>query len=213
MGSKNLREGWPLLTVQNMGFGYQRELFHNLCFQLAPGELAVVHGPNGKGKSTLLKLLVGLLRPRRGSISCSLPRTDWEYIPAENCGLLPQLNAIENLKFWGQLKNHSFSAPELLAELQFWGFDHAFTREYLPVAKFSTGMKKKLALSRLKLNQAKLWLLDEPFAGLDGMSQEKLVQRLQQHLQQQGLAILVTHEPQRLTGINFQVITVGQSSI
>lgn len=191
-----------LLEVENLEFGYAaRILIPSLSFTLARGELLHVQGPNGTGKSTLLALVAGLLQPRRGVVragkdvaSTGPITTILEYLPAEANGLYGRLDAEDNLKLWLRLRGRTATSDALDTALGTWGLDHPLVRRGFPVERFSTGMKRRLALARVMLSPAPVWLLDEPFYGLDDSGIRTFQEVLRAQLDKGGAALMVSHE-------------------
>lgn len=192
-----------LLEVENLEFGYAaRILIPSLSFTLASGELLHVQGPNGTGKSTLLALVAGLLHARRGVIrpGSNAPAgirhlsAMLEYLPAEANGLYGRLDAEANLTLWLRLRGRTAVASDLDTALGTWGLDHPLVRRDFPVERFSTGMKRRLALARVMLSPAPVWLLDEPFYGLDDAGIRTFQDVLRAHLNKGGAALMVSHE-------------------
>ncbi|HCJ3708849.1 cytochrome c biogenesis heme-transporting ATPase CcmA, partial [Klebsiella pneumoniae] len=175
-----------------------RPLFAALTLSLAAGELLQIAGDNGAGKTSLLRILCGLARPESGVVS-------WQGQPLAKVresfhrqllwlghkpGVNAALTADENLRFF-------FPASRLqqresaLAAVGLAGY------EDLPLSQLSAGQQRRVALTRLWLTDAPLWILDEPFTALDATAMETLTRRLEQHARQGGCAILTTHQPLR----------------
>ncbi len=190
-----------------------------------PGELIHLRGPNGAGKSTFLRICAGLLDPQKGEIESISEH--FEYLPAEANGFHLKLGAAANLHFWHELRSgKKVSADSLQKSLAEWKLDHplisgitagtanetAMARGLenyaLPVAKFSTGMKRRLALARLVLNGTPLWLLDEPVSGLDEDAVATFVFTLRRHLENSGAAVIVSHDTRIFTGITTRVLEI-----
>lgn len=176
-----------------------RVLFRNIDFALAPGGLLYVLGENGSGKSSLLRLISGLLVPETGSVSwCGEKvkrasesyQSDLLYIGHLN-GLKDDLTAIENLQISGRLAGCHTDIPSALAALKAIGIERCAD---LPVRVLSQGQKRRVALARLWLTKSPLWILDEPFAALDTLSVEILASHLSHHLINGGMAIITTHQ-------------------
>src|SRR5215207_4841943 len=172
-----------------------RELFSGLGFSLAGGEALVVTGRNGSGKSSLLRLIAGLLRPDRGRIS--IEGGDPERSIAEQAhylghqdALKPSLTVGENLRFWSAYLGPAENPPER-ALVQFGLEDLAD----LPAAYLSAGQKRRLSLARLLTAHRPLWLLDEPSAALDAEGQSRLTDLMVEHLARCGLILAAAHGP------------------
>ncbi|MFZ3088831.1 MAG: cytochrome c biogenesis heme-transporting ATPase CcmA [Methylotenera sp.] len=188
-----------------------RVLFRNVGFTLPPGGLLYVLGENGSGKSSLLRLLCGLLMPEAGSVSWCGEKVDQAtesyqsnllYIGHLN-GLKDDLTAIENLQISARLAGCNADMPAALAALKAIGIERCAN---LPVRVLSQGQKRRVALARLWLTDSPLWILDEPFAALDTLSVEILASQLSQHLINGGMAILTTHQDVTISARSTQTL-------
>lgn len=159
-------------------------LFRDLNFALAPGQAGLVAGPNGVGKSSLLRLIAGLLEPFSGTIHVpsSVALCDDRMALDEN---LPLQNA---LQFWATLDRKSIEDCD--AAMTAAGMDHLAE---VPIRYFSTGQRQRARLARTFLAAAHLWLLDEPANGLDTASVELLGRTLQTHLDGGGMILAASH--------------------
>lgn len=186
------------LEVQNLSCTRQhKSLFHQLCFQVTGGELLIIEGRNGAGKSSLLRLLAGLTTPQQGTIfwnkeSIETLRSDYyqylHYLGHAN-GLKLGLSVNENLLLQQHLLLASSSQEqEILDSLQLSDLKHV-SANFL-----SAGQKRKLALAKLLLFPKPLWILDEPLTALDVTTQHLFLFYLEKHLQQQGLCIMSSHQ-------------------
>ncbi len=152
-------------------FGRRWALAH-VDLELREGEALLLTGPNGSGKTTLLRLLVGLLSPSHGSLRVfgldpARERTAVRArtaLLAHDLWLYPRLTAAETLRLWRRLGGESAGDEEIVGLLARVGLPEW---ESLPVGAFSAGMRKRLALARLRVERPRLLLLDEPFAALD----------------------------------------------
>jgi heme exporter protein A len=192
-----------------------------LSLSVRPGELVHLVGPNGAGKSTLVAIVAGLLRADTGSVEY-FPQGDsagpaedrrlfLEYLPAEANGLFVKMDAVQNLSFWAQLRGAEASEERIFGALQRWHLDHPLLRQRFPVEKFSTGMKRRLALARLELSPAPCWLLDEPVYGLDAEATVAFTRLVAAHLAKGGLALVVSHETKPLEGLVTRSVTLGSA--
>ena len=153
----------------------ERILFRNLTFALEPGQAGLLTGPNGVGKSSLLRLLAGLLQPSAGS-----------YIAPETKALCDDRLALDDHLPLEQTLAYAGDAMALA------GLDHLAE---VPVRYFSTGQRQRARLARTYLTNARLWLLDEPANGLDTDSVDQLGLALQGHLDDGGIILAASHIP------------------
>ncbi|WP_119002579.1 cytochrome c biogenesis heme-transporting ATPase CcmA [Salmonella enterica] len=199
----------------------ERTLFRGLSFTVDAGEWVQVTGGNGAGKTTLLRLLTGLARPDGGEVYwqgepgkttllrllTGLARPDggevyWQGEPLRRVrdsfhrsllwighqpGIKSRLTARENLHFFHP--GDGARLPEALAQAGLAGF------EDVPVARLSAGQQRRVALARLWLTRAALWVLDEPFTAIDVNGVARLTRRMAAHTAQGGMVILTTHQP------------------
>lgn len=173
-------------------------LFAGIGFEVAGGEMLCVRGPNGCGKTTLLRCVTGLTRPDEGTVLWrgESSRVDPERMRAASAfsGHLPalkdDLTAEENLDFLLRLRGCFPSAQERAAALAAVGLDK---RRRLPARRLSAGQRRRIGLARLALDPAELWVLDEPLTALDDAGQALFVDLLDRHLANGGLALVATH--------------------
>jgi heme exporter protein A len=176
----------------------ERCLFESLSFSLEAGQIMQIEGPNGAGKTSLLRIISGFARPDEGDV-LFLGKSIQHYYDefasqllfiGHKTGVNGQLSAYENVCHW--LKVHGCDVDEraydLLATLGLVGL------EDVPVRTLSAGQQRRVALVRLWLNNAKLWILDEPFTALDKKGVAMLQAQFSQHLQQGGAILLTTHQ-------------------
>ncbi|RZA13386.1 MAG: heme ABC exporter ATP-binding protein CcmA [Lysobacteraceae bacterium] len=186
----------PLLDVRGLVFSRdEAPVFGPLDFVVDAHEALLVQGANGAGKTSLLRVLAGLLRPDAGSIAIdgrpSRPGSRARHIAylGHLPGLKADLGALQNLDFLcGLHGQRATQAPEAaMATTGLAGYEDA------PLRTLSAGQKKRLGLARLWLSPAPLWLLDEPYANLD-LDGINLVNRMvQAHLHEGGAALITTH--------------------
>jgi heme exporter protein A len=183
-----------------------REVFSGLDFSASAGEALAVTGPNGSGKTSLLRQIAGLLAIPSGSID--LDGGDGELTLAEQAhylghrdALKPALSVAENLTFWRDfLGGDGSDARDSLAAV---GLDHA---AQLPAAYLSAGQRRRLSIARLLAARRPIWLLDEPTSALDAAGQTMFAALMQDHLKRGGLIVAATHAP---LGIASQELRMG----
>jgi heme exporter protein A len=203
-----------MLDVTDLTFGFgKKPLFRGLSFSVTPGQLIRVDGHNGTGKSTLISVICGLISGHTGDIRFADDdfRKWTSWIAPDANGLFPTLSAKANIEFWLQLRNQPLSTEVLQDCLNGWGISGEWLQLGLPVSKFSTGMKRRLALARLQLEKSKLWLIDEPLFGLDERASLKFKTQLIEHLQAGGGVVIVTHDARLVEGIKHQTVFLGGS--
>ena len=171
-------------------------LFENLSFELNSGEVLKISGPNGSGKTSLMKILAGLSSFETGSIeydnikiNSEKYNLDFLYL-GHLAALSPELSCLENLKYTAHLGNNNLN-PDFSDALTKVGLEK-FENEL--VGKLSAGQKKRIALSLLFITQSKVWLLDEPFSALDSQAIKIIESRIEEHCNSGGLCILTTHQ-------------------
>src|SRR5512134_3045831 len=173
----------------------ERRIAEGISARVAGGAALLLQGPNGSGKSTLLRVLAWLLPPAEGAIlwdgadvaeDREAHRARLSYLGHQDA-LKAGLTALENLQFWARFNG----GGDADAALKAFGLAQLGDR---PARLLSAGQKRRLALSRLALADAPLWLLDEPVTALDAEARAAFAALLGRHLAAGGLAIIATHE-------------------
>jgi len=180
-----------------------RHVLKGVSLELRPRELMHVSGPNGTGKTTLLRVASGLLRPEQGSVAwfgqpIARVRLDYQGALAyasHEPALKGDLTALENLHFMVGLKRRA-TQTELRASLARTGVEACAD---LPVRVLSAGQRRRVVMARVLAAQAALWLLDEPFTNLDAAGAELLSALLAEHVNGGGLALVVAHHDLKVT--------------
>src|ERR1700722_16033681 len=175
-----------------------RHVLKGVSLNLRPWQLLHISGPNGTGKTTLLRVVCGLLRPESGLVSwlgrsISGIRNEYQatlayasHAPA----LKADLTSLENLRFAVGLKRR-VTMGELRASLDQTGVAACAD---LPARVLSAGQRRRVAMARVLAMSASLWLLDEPFTNLDAAGTDLLRSLLQSHVEQGGAALVVAHQ-------------------
>ena len=191
-----------------------RLLFSGLSFTLELGTLLHVRGRNGSGKTTLLRALCGLLTPDAGSIVWNGEdarrlgddfQADTLYFGHLN-GIKGDLTGVENLRVSATLDGDRIADDQLwgaLGQMGLAGF------EDLPTRVLSQGQKKRVALARLLLSRAPLWILDEPFTALDVDAVDRLQLLIAEHVAADGIALITTHQEVPLTSGQIRRLHLG----
>lgn len=205
----------PLLQARALAFARNQEpVFGPLDFSLHAGEVVLIEGDNGSGKTTLLKVLSGLLEPTAGSVllhgaPLTLARLSHQVaLLGHLLGLKLELSALQNLRFAvGLGGQRSGITPRLaLASVGLDGFEDVALRT------FSAGQRKRVALARLLLVPAALWLLDEPYANLDREGIELVNRLLENHAHRGGAALLTSHGAYAFTSGTPRRIALGAAA-
>lgn len=181
-------------------------LFSDLNFSLSVGELLQVQGANGSGKTSLLRTLCGFMMPVAGEIRWRGQNIrelgDAFYAEMIYLGHLnaikDELNALENLRISAGLAGCKVDDKQVMAALRRLGLRG---RETLPVKVLSQGQRRRVALARLLLSNASLWILDEPLTALDVGAVELMQELIGEHLENNGMVIYTTHQPLEVVGV------------
>ena len=189
-------------------------LFSDLSFSLSAGELMQVQGENGKGKTSLLRTLCGFIVPAAGEIRWrgqDIRELDEEYY-AEMVylghlnAIKDELNALENLRISAGLAGCEVDDKQAIAALRHMGLRG---RETLPVKVLSQGQRRRVALARLLVGNAPLWILDEPLTALDVGAVGLMQELIGEHLARDGMVIFTTHQPLEVAGVEMRRLTLA----
>jgi len=178
----------------------ERRLFDRLSFRVAAGRCLHIAGDNGAGKTSLLRILCGLLRPTSGEVrwrgrpivqARDEYGADLVYVGHLN-GVKEDLTAAENLSIWAAMAGLRIGAGRLAQALQLLSIDR-FAQ--WPAGRLSQGQKRRIGLARLALaSDARVWILDEPFSALDRHGVETLNRLIEQRVRSEGAVVLTTHQ-------------------
>ncbi|MCP4009572.1 MAG: cytochrome c biogenesis heme-transporting ATPase CcmA [Proteobacteria bacterium] len=174
-------------------------LFKDVSFSLSAGDVMQIQGTNGSGKTSLLRILTGMSQPEAGEIFWDDSSIDEDreaynenlvYIGHLN-GLKADLSALENLQLGRQYLNRAndTSIEEALHAVGLEGYEHILAHQ------LSAGQKRRVALARLYLNSASLWILDEPTTAIDVEGVKTFEKTIEAHALNGGMIILTAHQP------------------
>jgi heme exporter protein A len=195
----------------------ERSLFSALSFTLRGGELLRIGGPNGSGKTSLLRIACALLEPTRGEVRWAgenirrLQEEFWRQIVyiGHASAIKDDLTSAENLRVactLAGIRVQPARIGEALRELGLGGCEN------LPARVLSQGQRRRVALARLALSEAMpLWILDEPFAALDAAAVERVQNLIAEHLARGAAVVLTTHLETRITAATTLRVDLGGS--
>jgi heme exporter protein A len=182
-----------------------RRIFQNLSLRVDAQQLLELRGPNGVGKSSLLRVIAGLVPKTEGTVA-------WQDQPevSPHChyighldGLKSALTVAENLQFWASM----LGGRDISSALKAFALDGLADQ---PVQLLSAGQKRRTALAKLICAKRPIWLLDEPATALDQQSRRHLNVLMQTHLNEGGLILMATHEDVGLTP--HMTLTMGDAT-
>ena len=208
MSTSTLLEARDLGCIRN-----DRQLFAHLDFALEAGDMLVVEGPNGCGKTSLLRILTGLRLADGGEILWRgepIDRLAGDYYEQVNYvghhdGIKLELSCLENLRLARAMGIPSEAdLDDVLEQVNLYAYGES------EVASLSAGQKRRLALARLLATDSLLWILDEPFTSLDKASMELFASLFERHLERDGVVVITSHHDIVLPSREVQRLNLGQ---
>jgi heme exporter protein A len=207
-------------VLEAVGLACERDwrlLFEHLDLKLAPGDMVQISGPNGSGKTSLLRLLSGLMQPTAGEVLLDgKPLAEQRSTLAHNllwighaAGIKDLLTPVENLT-WLCALHHSVQSYGIWQALEAVGL-RGF--EDVPCHTLSAGQKRRVALARLYLPGPALWMLDEPFTALDKQGVAQLEEHLASHCESGGTVVLTTHHTLSRMPAGYRDLDLGQWAV
>ena len=187
-----------------------RVLFEELDFSLKPGQVLLLEGKNGSGKTSLLRILCGFREPDSGQVLwCGNTINDSQYYAdmayvGHLDGIKKELTVLENLKVSLALSRvGQYSIQQALEKVKLAGYDDVL------VQALSAGQKRRLSLARLLITQNSVWILDEPFTSLDKQGIALIESLMIEHCVNGGMIVLTSHHETDLHGVDIQHILLS----
>ncbi len=203
-----------MLEVNNIECvkGYEA-LFSGFNLRIKPAQIVQISGENGVGKTSLLRIISGLSYPAQGDVlwegeSIYKQPTPFQiqlaYLGHLNA-LKSGLTALENLKMQQSMLSvaNRFSPEDALSQTGLNGYEHITTYQ------LSAGQKRRVAIARLLLSSAKLWILDEPITALDKAGAKVFESMIEKHIQQGGMAIVTSHQTLHFPQLDFRQVSLN----
>ncbi|MDC0194866.1 heme ABC exporter ATP-binding protein CcmA [Alphaproteobacteria bacterium] len=203
-----------MLLANNINFKRNNnKILNNISISLPPQKIIQIQGNNGVGKTTFLKILCNILEPETGSIfwnGKNIQSNPYKFykdvtLIMDNQTSNKNLTVIENIKFWSQLFNAKIKINEINSLLEMLKL-HEYRSTYARYLSF--GEIKKLELLRLVIEKKKLWIMDEPFLGLDKESIELIHQTIINHSNSEGMVVLTSHSELNLP--NLEILKIDK---
>ena len=188
-----------MLLINNLSFSRnETKIFEDLSLSLSNKQMIQIKGRNGSGKTTFLKVILNILEPKNGEIiwkGKNIKKNIFDFYNQttfimDNNTSTRELNVIDNINFWKGLSSSKLDNEEIFLILRKLDIEKYYNTK---VMYLSAGEQKKLELTRLILEQKKLWVLDEPFNHLDDLSIEILNQTFIDHVNNNGMILFASH--------------------
>jgi heme exporter protein A len=208
-----------MLEVINLGcIRGDRRLFRGLNFEVSPGTLLELRGPNGGGKTSLLRIICGLATPAEGEVrwnGTNIRKLREEYFAylayvAHLNGVKDELTALENLLVAERVSGREQTKQDAEDKLARVGLTN---QRHLPTRFLSAGQRRRLALARLLASRATFWILDEILTSLDDAGVSLARDLIADHLDKGGMAIIATHQDLNLSAPRIQVMNISDNPV
>lgn len=191
----------PLLKAENLALTRgDLLLFENISLEVRPGDMLWIKGRNGSGKTSFLKCLAALLAPETGTIK----RNGIPAFLGHKNSHKPNLSVRKNLEFWQSIYDTDNDLVKICGRL---GIEDLLSQR---AQTLSAGQSRRVALARLLLADAKVWLLDEPTTPLDSVGRNLVYELVEEHLKNGGAAMLASHDTPQHIGIRTRIITLSR---
>lgn len=204
-----------MLEVSNLACSRgDHRLFSGLNFNLHPGQIMQVQGANGSGKTSLLRTLCGYLMPDEGDIIWRGQKIrelaeeyhgEILYLGHLNA-IKDELSGLENLCISAGISGNELEKKDAITALRRMGLRG---REMLPTKVLSQGQRRRVALAKLLVSDAKLWILDEPLTALDVGAVALIQELIAAHLACQGMVVFTTHQPLHVAGMEMRILALS----
>lgn len=203
------------LRADNLSYEINDKLIlDSISFSVKSGQIFFIEGSNGSGKTTLLRILCGLMQADEGSISWNGIDIEKERIEynlqvtylGHNTGVKAELSTLENIHFFSALSGLEKNCDAATA-MKWVGLK---SYQDVPGRHLSYGQQRRIALTRLLMEPSQLWILDEPFAGLDVKMIDNLRNRFIEHVDNGGLLVLTSHQPIEFEHVDTQRVHLDQ---
>ncbi|MDP0019048.1 cytochrome c biogenesis heme-transporting ATPase CcmA [Glaesserella parasuis] len=177
----------------------ETRLFEGCSLTISSGQWWQIEGHNGIGKTSLLRILAGLAVAVEGEVQWNGVKIQQQrdqyytnlFYLGHHAGVKPELTAWENLRFFQKIQGLPLDDEALWNAL---GKVSLIGREDLPCSHLSAGQQRRVALAKLWLTKATLWILDEPFTAIDKKGVAELISHIEQHCEQGGMVIFTSHQ-------------------
>ncbi|MCP5369622.1 MAG: heme ABC exporter ATP-binding protein CcmA [Rickettsiaceae bacterium] len=185
-----------MITLQSLGLKIEEKiLFHNISMTFLPSSIVMLRGKNGAGKTSFLRIMAGLQQASSGKLLFSKEQFEFEYLAkpyctyiGHKCAIKNELSTFDNINYWANI----FCTNTLVeAAIRYFQLEDIL---YIRCSDLSAGLRKKIAMTRLILCPAKLWLLDEIDTNLDSSNKELLTKLIISHADNGGYSFIASHD-------------------